>query len=665
MSLLSCCFPCWFKRPEQPIQVHLHLQMTPAADGMDVSALATADRVAAIAPQNRVQIQPEPDSRGHLSDRLGRSRRAFGSLNTLHSSDDIRFTGVEKASTAFHLFPPGGRPPHLDLSAAPLPSALRPSPSSESEIGKPKTIKSQFKAPLQDCLLALGQLKEASEAERPALFDTLTKTCTTMATLARGSVNQVKEQHRKGAEEPRLAITVDAPASRKVSFDSSEPTQVLHVEAASGAGPAAPSALSAPPVVDVRTLSHELIAPLQGIISNIETFQLDPKNFDGLIEKLDNNFNAFKELLKNPIFKTPIGEQVELRLENGAFSLQKLKQRVLDLAKDHALHYVDKDEGVPKNITLTIDFPDLRNAKDADQEFNGDFEKIKQVLLNFINNAIKYGKINGKIKVNIAIEETPEGVLFKFVVEDNGKGISEDLQPKLFGLFASGNSHDSSTSSGAGLYLASVFINMMNPDAAQQGRRPFGFQSKVGVGTTIWFTAVVKKVPSMIPSMVKTPAPQAKKFRNPDLKILWADDSLPIRKIWDSMLKKMGCRDGNRFMEEDGVGQKDVGPDGAVVVERPGAVELSRFIDFDLVFLDDSMPTMGDGCRAAKAIYDNAIATGKKPPQIFIVTGHTELEIQRALGGHADKVGFLPKPVLGSQIIEIADAMFPGSVEEE
>ena len=117
----------------------------------------------------------------------------------------------------------------------------------------------------------------------------------------------------------------------------------------------------------------------------------------------------------------------------------------------------------------------------------GDAERLRQVLTNLLNNALKFTK-RGKVVLRVSQQsETALGVVLRFEVKDTGIGISSEAQEHLFEPFSQENSSTTGKYGGAGLGLAIArqLVGMM------QGE--IGVESELEKGATFWFTAHFEK----------------------------------------------------------------------------------------------------------------------------------------------------------------------------
>lgn len=462
------------------------------------------------------------------------------------------------------------------VSAPARPTQLVVSDSNESILGKPPTLKRMFSKPLNHCLVLMDALKSnANPNERAFLLDQLLTLNRTMAKLVKDILNQEEELHRLGAAE-----------------DESD--------------------------ISIALLVHELRAPLQAILTSIELRKMSP--LEGSLEpfttKLDECYKHLHRLVES-LPKLQVGAKMRLTLQPEAFSLQRLQRKLRDLTADAA----------KKNISVRFDFPALLNSKHLDQEFNGDYTKLAQVILNFANNAIKYGNVGGNVLISAAVERgaVEPDVILKFAIADDGPGISKEQQKKLFGRFAKGESKDPAVeSSGIGLYLCKKFIDLMNYDAKGPDARPtLLVESKPGKGSRFSFTAVVQSIPAFIaPSIASPPVGPKEVFHN-KVTLLCADDTGITRSLMGRMFKRAGClEDGSRILVNDGL----------------EAVQACEYQQFDVVFLDDQMPIM-IGTDAAKRITESARKKNKVPPHIIMITGSRPSEIIDRLDQEPDRLG--------------------------
>lgn len=227
-------------------------------------------------------------------------------------------------------------------------------------------------------------------------------------------------------------------------------------------------------------LAHEVKNPLFAMLSALDLIK-DPEISDEIKSRLLKSFEGqIKELL--PV----IGNVLEAgKIQNGAmrvssepFNLRKLCRSVLDTYEPLL---EKKGIEVRTNLNLSI------------ETVKGDASKIRQVLGNYLSNAIKYSGAQ-TIELDLSTESlglkpTGHQVLLKGVVRDNGKGLTETQQAELFNEYVQvGQQAKHHTGSGLGLSIVRTLATLMGGEA--------GVSSQVEKGSEFWFTAVVEHSPS-------------------------------------------------------------------------------------------------------------------------------------------------------------------------
>ncbi|MBZ4189006.1 sensor histidine kinase [Niabella beijingensis] len=223
----------------------------------------------------------------------------------------------------------------------------------------------------------------------------------------------------------------------------------------------------------LQNLSHEFKTPVFAIQSYVETLlsgdMVDPVISRKFLEKTATNVERLTNLLQDL-------DEIS-SLERGEITIVKRNFVIQDLLKDSFEGISIKAE--QKNIHFSI-----KKGCEAPIMVNADKEKIRQVVINLLENAIKYGKVNGSIKAGI-YKTDDKRILVE--ISDDGVGIAEKSLPRIFERFfrtETGRSMDV-TGSGLGLAICKHII-----EAHQQ---TIHIRSTEGVGTTIGFTLAAKK----------------------------------------------------------------------------------------------------------------------------------------------------------------------------
>ncbi len=211
-------------------------------------------------------------------------------------------------------------------------------------------------------------------------------------------------------------------------------------------------------------LSHELRAPLTSILGSLR-----------LIEQFDNPQSAEgREFLDIAISSTErlsalINDLLELsKIESGQIELKLadvFASELVDMAAKSLINYRSDDK-------VTIKVEALNVAVRADKD------RIVQVLINLISNAMKFSPVKQVVLVSVTRAES--GAV-RFSVSDKGPGISEENQLRLFNKFQQLASADGVQRQGTGLGLSTVKA------LVEQHSGRLGVSSTVGKGSTFWF----------------------------------------------------------------------------------------------------------------------------------------------------------------------------------
>lgn len=235
--------------------------------------------------------------------------------------------------------------------------------------------------------------------------------------------------------------------------------------------------------------------------------------------------------------------------------------------------------------------------------YNGDEGRIRQILINILNNAIKFTK-KGYVRACITGKpgSNPQEELVTFRIEDTGCGIREEELGRIFEDFRQLDSRRNRSAEGTGLGLAIVkhLVELMGGT--------IGVESTYGKGTTVTITIPQKIVDSRpVSQMPKIPQTEQKMLDNftaSDVKVLIVDDNMINRKVARGFLKNYGL-------------------DLAEAESGPEAIEMVRASRYDIIFMDHMMPGM-DGIEAAEIIRRDCGENGTAPAMIALTANAME-----------------------------------------
>ena len=225
----------------------------------------------------------------------------------------------------------------------------------------------------------------------------------------------------------------------------------------------------------LRNISHELRTPMNGIMGMTELAlrrATDPKQA-GQLGKLKRASSQLLALI-NGLIDIAALEANQLSLEHGHFALGESLNKLSGLFSREAAN---------KGLGFSIEtVPAL-----ADLQVLGDAPRLEQILLNLIDNAIKF-TAQGSISVAVAVAaESAHDVLLRFEVRDTGIGIEPADQRRIFNLFEQGDGSMTRPygGTGLGLTLCKQLIGLMGG--------AIGVESTLGGGSVFWFTVLLRK----------------------------------------------------------------------------------------------------------------------------------------------------------------------------
>ena len=298
-------------------------------------------------------------------------------------------------------------------------------------------------------------------------------------------------------------------------------------------------------------LSHEIRTPLNAI-AGLDAMALKETSLSKIRNYLKRIRKAVSYILNiiNDVLDIEKIKEKKYQIKAAPFCLKKLTKEVTSLLEPECI-----EKGIHPEIKID---PLLKDF------YLGDETKIKEVLINILNNALRYSE-NGK-RVALLIKKEKEGIALR--ITDEGAGIKEEALTKIFEPFW--QEKEEKGSSGLGLYLSKELVNAMGGEIK--------VESKVGKGTsfTIWLPLETAK--------------EIKEKKKEDLnlkgrKILVAEDVDINREILAFQLKEKGMR-------------CELVSNGKEALEH---FKKSKGNEYDLILMDVHMPVM-DGISAAKQI---------------------------------------------------------------
>lgn len=212
-------------------------------------------------------------------------------------------------------------------------------------------------------------------------------------------------------------------------------------------------------------ISHEIRTPINAIVGMTEIAKKTPNNLEKTRESLDKIEASSKVLLSivNDILDISAIENAKMKIANEPFEFNALPEGIKAIYESQCKN---------KGIQLVID------SEVKATHFRGDSLRVNQILLNLVSNAFKFTPEGGTITLKAYELGTYQGITnVRFMVEDTGEGMSEEMLERLFAPFeqASSTTAQKHGGSGLGLAITKSLVDMMGGQIA--------VESHVGKGT--------------------------------------------------------------------------------------------------------------------------------------------------------------------------------------
>lgn len=342
----------------------------------------------------------------------------------------------------------------------------------------------------------------------------------------------------------------------------------------------------------LANMSHEIRTPLNSIIGITDTLSetdlsCQQRSYVDILQRANHQLMT----LINDILDLSKVEAGDIELRKSPFSLDNLLKELYEI-----LNFRAKEKGLSLKIQLDANAP---------KHIMGDGDRLRQVLMNLVNNSIKFtdqGEV--LIRVNANMTGRPGNIIFS--VEDTGIGVPRSKFRDIFKPFSQADSTMTRRfgGTGLGLSIARTLVESMGGT--------IWLDSELGVGSAFHFTADLPAVAEeSLPTKKEHPSVKTDKPPHlPDrLRILIVDDVEDNRNLLGIYLQNTGHE---ILYADSGI----------------EAVSLAAQIPFDIIFMDVQMPFM-DGYEATQKIREFEKNKNRSRSKIFACTANAFIEDQQ------------------------------------
>ena len=363
----------------------------------------------------------------------------------------------------------------------------------------------------------------------------------------------------------------------------------------------------------LANMSHEIRTPMNGVLGMLELVladEQDPKK-RGNLKTAHNSARSLLNVLDDVLDYSRL-EAGEFSLSPEPFKAKKIMEEVTSLFRAQA-------EAKGLSISAEID-------SSVPQEIIGDHARLRQVLSNFISNAIKFTD-QGQVSVSMKREANPTEDNLRIEVRDTGIGIARDSLAKLFQRFSQVDTSSTRRfgGTGLGLVICKQLIELMGGT--------IGVDSTEGKGSCFWVTLPIVVSNDLPPQNTPDRSDASPANSKPEyLKILAAEDNFVNQKVLQSMVESLGHQI-------------------TIVGNGHEALEIIESQDFDIVLMDIQMPIM-DGISATKAI--RSLSSAASSIIVVALTANAMVgDRERYLA--AGMNDYLAKPYQREQLVQVLE----------
>ncbi len=361
----------------------------------------------------------------------------------------------------------------------------------------------------------------------------------------------------------------------------------------------------------LANISHEILTPMDGILGMtglvLETdLSLEQRRY---LEMASASGDRLLSVVNDILDYSQIVAG-KLHLDSVDFDLQDLLEcdlYILKLAAQHKkidlLHYIDPT--LPTNV-------------------RSDPERLRQVLVNLVNNAVKFTE-KGVVTVDVTLANDQQNLVLRFSVTDTGIGIPYENQKNVFNSLGSAGKSLGNKHSGGGLGLA------VSAKLVALAGGEIGVDSDPGEGATFWFTWPVARSEKQEKEIEQIDEELEQSFVLKGVRVLLAEDEPISGAVTERLLQQVGI-------------------DVTLVENGKRAIEALDAAKYQVVLMDVQMPEM-DGLAATQEIRKLERRRGNHLPIIALTAHAMQGDREKCLQAGMDD--YLSKPINKDQLVDM------------